>query len=181
MNIAREKLLAIAAGVLVGGLVVSSLIVQPIVTRFREANEQAESLQNDVDGARSMKERLPDTRRDWATEKTRLGGTADEAEAAQAFVGHIREICGKSGLVAGDLRFITVDGKDSLRELIFEMKVSTQLDKLTDFLEALAASERPVRVSAMSVTPDQRSQGRELRVDMRLAALIVVSSEEKKS
>ena len=126
-----------------------------------------------------MKERLPDARREWTTEKQRLGGMADETEAAQAFVGHIREVCTKSGLVAGDLRFITVDGKESLRELIFEMKVETQLDKLTDFLDALAASDRPVRVSAMSVTPDQRSLGRQLRVDMRLAALIVVNPEDK--
>ena len=87
----------------------------------------------------------------------------------------IRELSREAGFEPTSLRFLRAEPLDPrnsdgpFAELRFDLRARTGLDKLTRFSVLLAASDRPLRVIALTVTP--RSQGDGLEANISLAAL----------
>lgn len=176
----RERVLAgVTAAVLgVGGFY--TLVLEPAWTRWSDADQQARVLEGALARERAQADGLDRVRATRAALDARLRPA--EGDPSTAFVAHARALSGEAGFEPTALRFMgarpladetkRAGAKDEaapFAELSFELRARTTLDKLTDFLVRLAASERPVRVASLGVTP--RPGSSDLDVDLGLVAL----------
>lgn len=177
---ARERVLGGITAAVLGVAGVYSLLLEPAWTRWTEADQQARVLESALLRERAQADGLERVRGERAALDARLRPA--DADPATAFVAHARALTREAGFEPGTLRFLGArpltddtkrrgprDEAAPFAELSFELRARTTLEKLTDFLVRLAASERPVRVAALGLTP--RPGSADLEVDLSLVAL----------
>lgn len=180
----EKKIGAITAAVLgVGG--VYGLLLEPAWARWQDADEQAVVLEQAVVRERAQAEGIDALRKaradlDQQLRPVALSGV--EHGVVPAFLAHIGSLSRGAGFEPSTFRFLGArpliegdarkarDAVPVFAELSFELKARTTLVRLTDFLVKLAASERPVRVASLGITPRSGS-GAEVDLDLNLVAL----------
>jgi hypothetical protein len=179
---ARERTLAIAtAGVLaIGGA--WSLVLDPMLTRWSDLGAKERTLEDEVSRAQQMRNNASRLKHERDALDQRLQ-TGDQA-VVPAFLAHVRGLTRGAGFEPQNLRYLAArplgaDEKPVARgqkapvapfaELSFQLQARTTLDRLQSFLVDLAASDHPVRVAGLSLTP--RPGGAELDIDLSLVAL----------
>jgi hypothetical protein len=170
----RERVLAVATGgVLVLALGIS--LVEPALDHWKDLADERAELEDALARSRDMAERLPELRLERAALDARLRSDVGEA-VVPGLVALVRELSREAGFLPTSLRFLRAEPLDPRQpdgpfaEVRFDLRARTTLQKVTQFGVLLAASERPLRVVSLTLTP--RSQGEGLEVNMSLAALV---------
>ena len=168
----RERGLAIATGSVLAGAAVFLGWLEPRYQAWKELDDQAavleQALERDRERAASVRA-LADAREELDALLQTPGG----ASVVPAFIAHIRSLSAGAGFEPEALRYLSAEPLGSgspFAELRFELRAKTEPKRLTAFLVALVASERPVRVASVSVTPEPT--GEDVDVSLSLLALV---------
>lgn len=188
---AREKRIAGVTAAVVGAGLLWVLGLEPAWAAWAREGDRLTSLQELVRRERELQAELKGLREQRQVLAERLSpGHAEGAIAG--FAAFVRGLSRGAGFEPASLRFVRAQALvepgeaapasrsaaaaaaatprgSPFAELRFELRARTSLKALHEFLLKLAASERPVRVVALGISP--RSDGPDLDVDMSLIAL----------
>lgn len=184
---AREQKLAIATAVIVGGGLLITQVLEPAVKSWRDLQAQAGVLEDAVQRDRELSAKLPKL----VKQRKALSDSLRPPQGTGLipwFIRHVRSTTEKSGFSPASLRFVSTRpleerqakgrareaAKGPFAELRFELKATTSLQKLQDFLVRLADSKRHVRVVSLALTPPKR--GLQLEANMSLVALAPIDA-----
>ncbi len=189
----RERILLGVTVAVVGGALTLTLGVEPAVTRWRELSAERARLEEEVERDRALAAAL----RDLVHERRALLGSLEPPEG-QALVpwliDHLRDLTREAGFEPAALRYVsgrplpapapTAGSASGSRaeagpfaELRFELEARTTLERLQRFCVALAASDRAVRVAAVSLAPERA--GADLTANLTLVALAPASAAQE--
>lgn len=172
----REKRLAIATGLVLGGAFMFLQVLEPAWKRHEEQQEQRELVESALERERMLSSRI----KTLIKRRQELEASLSPGEGESLLpwlMGHVRELAQAAGFQPSSLRFVSaqpLDGpaaKDAgpWTELKLELRVKTSAKELQEFLIRLAASERHLRVRALSMTPDKK--GDQVETTILLLAL----------
>ena len=186
----RERALATvtAALVLGGGLWV--LGIEPAYARWTELGARLAEAERKLEAERSTGERAGALARTRKELEVTLW-PADETPLEPWFIDHVRELSRAAGLEPDSLRAVGARALDppggssarrgsagrgeepasAYAELRFELRFTSSMRELTEFLARLAASDRHVRVSSLALTPGRKG-GDDLQANLSLVALV---------
>lgn len=186
---AREKRIAGVTAAVVGAGLLWVLGLEPAWAAWTREGDRLTSLQELVRRERELQAELKGLREQRQVLAERLSpGHAEGAIAG--FAAFVRGLSRGAGFEPASLRFVRAQALvepgeaapasrsaaaaaaprgSPFAELRFELRARTSLKALHEFLLKLAASERPVRVVTLGISP--RSDGPDLDVDMSLLAL----------
>jgi len=186
---ARERNLGIATLVVVGGGVLWSLLIEPNWRKLEELDEQVKGLQQIVARERAVRDGASKLR----GERDRLDGRLEPPAGQGAvpwFLAYVRGLTREAGFEPETLRHTggrpvlpataatATPAKNApppppaFTELGFELQARLPLDKLQAFLVRLVTSDRPVRVTSLSLAP--RPGSSDLGCTLTIAALAPV-------
>lgn len=179
----REKRLALITGVVIGGGLLFTQVIEPTVTQHQELSEQRERLEGLLERERALAGRaatlVKRKREVWAT----LTPPA-ETSLVPWLMEHVRAEAAAAGFKPASLRFVSArplgEGKgrkavgrgatkEPFLEVRLELRARVRFKELSDFLCRLASSDRHVRVRSLDLSP--RKEGDQVDVQLELVAL----------
>lgn len=159
----REKKIAIMTGAILGGGLLLTQVVEPGLERYKGLAERQELNQGVLERERALSSRVSVlVKRRRGIQETLV---PPEGESLLPWLmGHVRELTQDAGFKSRSLRFVSaqsLDGpssKSPFVEVRLELRVKTSPKKLQDFLVRLAASDRHIRVRALTTVPDPKGK-----------------------
>lgn len=170
----REKRLALVTAAVVGAYLLWVVAAAPLLDDLARLDEQAGVTEQALERDRALRERLGVLKDERDALEAALRPPAGEG-VVPWFLDHVRDLSRASGFEPTSLRYVRAEplgeADGPFAELRFELRASVGLDDLQPFLIRLAASERPVRVVSLSVSPRPGGDGEALEVALGLSAL----------
>lgn len=183
---ARERTLGIATLVVVGGGALWLMLVEPAWKQVESLDEQVRTLEKAVERERSAKDSVSRLKAEREALDLRLEPPPGQG-AVPWFLDYVRGLTADAGFEPTNLRFIGArpilpagaaeagsrrnaePAAAAFAELGFELQAKVTLERLQSFLVKLVGSDRPVRVTSVSLLPKTGSS--DLEVNLSLAAL----------
>ncbi|MBL4850180.1 MAG: hypothetical protein JKY65_32025 [Planctomycetes bacterium] len=169
----RERRIAHATWILLGGGLLLTQVVEPGWKRYRDLSQEHELAEGILDRERALATRVVTlVKRRQELQETLA---PKEGSLVPWLMGHVRELSQEAGFKPRSLRFVSAqplgDAKKAgaFLELKLELRTKTSPKKLQDFLVRLAASERHVRVRSLTTVPDPKG-----RIEATLLLLALV-------
>ena len=158
----REKLIAVATGVLLGGGLLLTQVLEPGWARYQDLSTRHRQASRVLESERELVTRVAVL----VKRRQKLQETLAPVEGSLLpwLLGHVRELSQEAGFTPRSLRFVSAQPLDAATkgetflELKLELRTKTSPKKLQDFLVRLAASDRHVRVRTLTTVPDPKGE-----------------------
>lgn len=167
----REKALALAVAIIVGGFALLNWVIDPALAAFENVDTQAEQLEQDLIRARALVDSESKIRKQWGGyEKAGLARSLEQADAET----------GRAILVwAEDARLTKVklsDGKDKIDdeqpfgELSYTLQAAGRLSQICELFYTILESPFPLRIEKC-VIDVQNNDGDNLQLSLTVTTL----------
>jgi Tfp pilus assembly protein PilO len=164
----RERIIALAAILVVGALVLDRFILTPGLHRLQATGNQKQELLAQLSEAQSLFDRRGMLERKW---KTMLSdGLRYDAEAESRVARALDEWSADTSLTLTSVKPDRVAGDKGLKEMAFVVAGKGRLDAVAQFLYKVETSELPIKVKDMQLGSASES-GDSMSLQLRLSAL----------
>lgn len=167
----RERLIVIAAVVVLSVLVVDRYVLTPFQDRWQEVSARKEKLSQDLANASSLFDREKRLQRKW--QEMRSASLKKDPAAAESQVLHaMREWSQENGLVLSSLKPEHSRQQGDLQEIGFRLTGTGSMQAAVGFLWELETSNVPLQVKEMQLST-AREGGRQMSLQLRISTIYV--------
>jgi Tfp pilus assembly protein PilO len=164
----RERILAIAAVVVVAALGVNEFILKPVGTRLEKVVNQKQQLLAQVAEGQNLLERRRLLERKWR--EMFSDGLRNDAEAESCVARAVDEWSGSARLTLTSIKPERFAGDKGLKEIVFTVAGNGSLTAATQFLYEVETTKLPVKIKSMQLSSANES-GESMSLQLGLSAL----------
>ncbi len=170
MSSKRERVMMIAAAVVVGALVLDMFVLSPVLAWREELSQEHAALSHKLQEAQMLVDNHPQMQRRWR--EMVAAGLGDNAAAAEATVYRaVGEWARESGLQLQSIVPERVQEDESLQQVTLRATATGPMRAVARFLEKVEAAEFPLRVTQLQLGA-RREGVDDLTVQLQLSTLV---------